>query len=175
MAQVNHHFARNKFRIPTEAARARSMTSAADQIVLNLPDSRGRAMMKFLIPFVMLFIMAGSALGTMWLYTDPTFFQMGTPVQNASLMPANVPNLEIVGLPYIPLLGQGFYKDAIPVRLTNNTNTIQIGSKGLSAMAPVSVTFGGHTEDNLKYAQSRSSLRIGQPGSWTTLNTPGAL
>jgi hypothetical protein len=132
-------------------------------------------MMKFLIPLVMLFIMAGSALGTMWLYTDPTFFQTGTPVQNASLMRANVPNLEIVGAPYIPLLGQGFYKDAIPVRLTNNTNTIQIGSKGPSAMAPVSVTFGGHTEDNLKYAQSRSSLRIGQPGSWTTLNTPGTL
>ena len=56
-------------------------------------------MMKFLIPLVMLFIMAGSALGTMWLYTDPTFFQTGTPVQNASLMRANVPNLEIVGAP----------------------------------------------------------------------------
>ena len=130
-------------------------------------------MMKILITLVTLFIMAGSALGTMWLYTDPTFIQMGTPVQNASLMRANVPNLEFVGAPYIPLLGQGFYKDAIPVRLTNNTNTIQIGSKGLSTMAPVSITFGGHTEDNLKYAQTKSSLRIGQPGSWTTLNTPG--
>ena len=97
---------------------------------------------------------------------------MGTPLQSASIRPNNVPNLEIVGAPYIPLLGQGFYKDAIPVRLTNNTNTIQIGSKGLGAMAPVSITFGGHTENNLKYAQTKSSLRIGQPGSWTTLNTP---
>ncbi len=122
----------------TEAAIARSSTCAADQIVLNLPEAWVQFMMKFLIPLAMLFIMAGSALGTMWLYTDPTFFQMGTPVQSASLMPANVPNLEIVGVPYIPLLGQGFYKDAIPVRLTNNTNTIQIGSKGPGAMAPVS-------------------------------------
>jgi len=130
--------------------------------------------MKFLIPLAMLFIMAGSALGTMWLYTDPTFFQTGTPVQNSSLILAKVPNLQFAGAPYIPLLGQGFYKDAIPVRLTNNTNTIQIGSKGPGAIAPVSVTFGGHMEDNLKYAETKSSLRIGQPGSWTTLNTPGA-
>lgn len=117
--------------------------------------------------------MAGSAFGTMWLYNDPTFFQMGTPLQNASLKPTNVPNLEFAGAPHFPLLGQGFYKDAIPVSLTNNTNIIQIGSKGPSTMPPVSVTFGGHLEDNMKYAQSKSSLRVGQPGSWTTLNTPG--
>jgi hypothetical protein len=139
------------------------MTCIAYQIVLNLPEAWVQFMMKILIPLAMLFIMAGSALGTMWLYTDPTFFQTGTPVQNASLMLANAPNLEIVGAPYIPLLGQDFYKDAIP-----------IGSKRPSAIAPVSVTFGGHMEDNLKYAQTKSSLRIGQPGSWTTLNTPGA-
>ena len=130
-------------------------------------------MMKYIIPLAMLFIMAGSASGTMWLYNDPTFFQMGTPMQSASLRPNNVPNLEFAGAPYFPLLGQGFYKDAIPARLTNGTNTIQIGSKGPSAMPPVSITFGGHTEDNLKYAQSKSSFKIGQPGSWTTLNTPG--
>lgn len=146
-----------------------------DQIVLNPPDARGQIMKKYIIPIALLFIMAGSAFGTMWLYTDPTFFQMGIPLQNASIRPNNVPNLEIVGAPYIPLLGQGFYKDAIPVRLTNDTNTIQIGSKGLGAMAPVSITFGGHTENNLKYAQTKSSLRIGLPGSWTTVNTPGTL
>jgi hypothetical protein len=156
-----------------KAAKARSRTRIADQIVLNLPEAWVQSMMKILIPLAMLFIMAGSALGTMWLYTDPTFFQMGTPLQNASLMQANVPNLQIAGAPYFPLLGQGFYKDAIPVRLTNSTNTIQIGIKGPVAMAPVSITFGGHTENNLKYAQSKSSLRIGQTGSWTTLNTPG--
>ena len=30
-------------------------------------------------------------------------------------------------------------------------------------------------ENNLKYAQTKSSLRVGPHGSWTTLNTPGAL
>jgi hypothetical protein len=146
----------------------------ADQIVLNLPGAWEQIMMKYVIPLAMLFIMVGSAFGTMWLYTDPTFFQMGTPLQNAPLKSTNVPNLEIVGAPHFPLLGQGFYKDAIPVSFANNTNTIQIGSMGQSSMAPVSVTFGGHLEDNLKYAENRSSLRVGRTGFWTTINTPGA-
>jgi hypothetical protein len=132
-------------------------------------------MMKYLIPVAILFILAGSALGTMWLYTDPGFFQMGTPTQNASFKPAKVAALEIIDAPFFPLLGQGFYNDAIPVSFTNKTNTMHIGSKSLSALPPVSATFGGHMENNLKYAQSRSSLRVSPQGSWTTLNTPGAL
>lgn len=132
-------------------------------------------MMKYLIPVAILFILAGSALGTMWLYNDPGFFQMGTPNQNASFKPAKVAALEIIDAPFFPLLGQGFYNDAIPVSFTNKASTIQIGSKSLSALPPVSATFGGHMENNLKYAQSRSSLRVSPQGSWTTLNTPGAL
>ena len=80
---------------------------ADDQIVLNLPDSTGQAMMKYIIPLAVLFIMAGSAFGTMWLYTDPTFFQMGTPLQSASLRPNNVQNLETVGAPDYPAPGPG--------------------------------------------------------------------
>lgn len=132
-------------------------------------------MMKYLIPVAILFILAGSAMGTMWLYNDPTFFQMGTPTQSAAFKPANMPALEIADVPNFPLLGQGFYNDAIPVKLTNSSSTTQIGSKSPIAFQPITVTFGGHLENNMKYAQSRSSLRVGAQDSWTTLNTPGAL
>jgi len=132
-------------------------------------------MMKYLIPIAILFIMAGSAIGTMWLYNDPTFFQMGTPTHSAIFKPANTPALEIVDAPYFPLLGEGFYNDAIPVSFANKTSTIYISSKSPSAHPPASVTFGGHLENNMKYAQSKSSLKVGPQGSWTTLNTSGAL
>jgi hypothetical protein len=132
-------------------------------------------MMKYLIPMAIIFVLAGSALGTMWLNDDSTFFQMGTSTQSASFKPANMPVLEIIDSPFFPLLGHGFYNDPISVNLTNKTSTIQIGSKSPSAHPPVSVTFGGHLEKNLKYAQSKSSLRVSPQGSWMTLNTPGSI
>jgi len=132
-------------------------------------------MMKYLIPMAIIFVLAGSAFGTMWLYNDPTFFQMGTPTQSASFKPANMPALEIIDAPFFPLLGQGFYNDAIPVNITNKTSTMHIGSKSPSALPPVSATFGGHLEKNLKYAQSKSSLRGSPQGSWMSLNTPGSI
>jgi len=132
-------------------------------------------MIKYLIPMAIIFVLAGSAFGTMWLYNDPTFFQMGTPTQSASFKPANMPALEIIDAPFFPLLGQGFYNDAIPVNITNKTSTIYIGSKSPSALPPVSATFGGHLEKNLKYAQSKSSLRVSPQGSWMSLNTPGSI
>ncbi len=132
-------------------------------------------MMKFIISVAMLLILAGTALGTMWLYDDPTFFQVQTPSQSSAFKQASVPTLEIFDAPYFLLPGQGFYRNAIPVNLTDGTNTINIGSNGVGASSPVSTTFGGHLEDNLKYAQSKSSMRVGQQGSWTTLNTPGVL
>lgn len=130
-------------------------------------------MMKILITMAALFMLAGNALGTMWLYTDPTFFMLGSQFKAPSFQPVNMSPIEIVEAPYFPLLGQGFSRDAIPVQITNSTNTIQIGIKTELQPAPVQVTFGGHLESNLKYAQTRSSLRVGQQGSWTTLNTPG--
>ena len=130
-------------------------------------------MMRYAIPIALLFMLAGTALGTMWLYDDPTFFQMGGQSQGGSFTPANISILEIIDAPYFPLLGQSFYKNAIPVQVSNSSNTIQIGSKGILSQGPVQVTFGGHLEDNLKYAQSKSSLRVGQQGSWNTMNTPG--
>ncbi len=57
-------------------------------------------MTKYLIPVAILFILAGSALGTMWLHDDPSFFQMGTPMQSATFKPADMPALEIVDAPF---------------------------------------------------------------------------
>lgn len=132
-------------------------------------------MMKYAIAVAVLLMLAGTGLATMWLYDDPMFFQMSYPVQSASFKAADISILEILDAPYFPLLGQSFYTNAIPVKLSNNTNTIQIGSKAPASMSPVQVTFGGHLENNLKYAQSKSSLRIGTQGSWSNLNTPGVL
>jgi hypothetical protein len=132
-------------------------------------------MMKYTIALAVLLMLAGTGLATMWLYDDPMFFQSNYPAKVGTFKAADMSILEIVDSPYFPLLGQGFYTSAIPVKLSNNTNTIQIGSKASSSMSPVQVTFGGHLEDNLKYAQSKSSLRIGSQGSWGALNTPGVL
>jgi len=132
-------------------------------------------MMKCTIALAVLLMLAGTGLATMWLYDDPLFFQMNYPAKAASVHVADISILEILDAPYFPLLGQSFYSNAIPVILSNNTNTIQIGSKAPASMSPVPVTFGGHLEDNLKYAQSKSSLKIGTQGSWGTLNTPGVL
>ncbi len=132
-------------------------------------------MMKYTIALAVLLMLAGTGLATMWLYDDPMFFQMNYPAKVASFKPADMSILEILDAPYFPLLGQSFYYNAIPVRLSNNTNTVQIGSKAPVSISPTPVTFGGHLEDNLKYAQGKSSLRIGSQGSWSTLNTPGVL
>ena len=123
----------------------------------------------------MLLILAGTALGTIWLYDDPAFLQLNSQAREATFNPGKISPFEIIDAPYFPLLGQSFYSNAIPVKLSNNTNTVQIGSKGPASMSPASVTFGGHLENNLKYAQSKSSLRIGSQGSWSNINTPGVL
>jgi len=132
-------------------------------------------MMKYLIPIAILFLLAGTSLGTMWLHDDPAFMQLGGSFQAASFKPANVALLEVINAPYFPLLGQGFYSSTIPLQLSNSSNVIQIGSTGNAAASPIPITFGGHLEDNLRYAQSKSSLRIGQQGTWNTLSTPGVL
>ena len=132
-------------------------------------------MMKYTILVAVLLMLAGTGLATMWLYDDPMLFQTSYPSHVASFKPAGISILEIIDAPYFPLLGQSFYTNAIPVKLSNNTNTIQIGSRSSGSMSPISVTFGGHLEDNMMYAQSKSSLRIGKQGSWSTLNVPGAL
>jgi len=132
-------------------------------------------MMKYIISVAVLLMLAGTGLATMWIYDDPMFFQMGYTSQAASFKPADISILEILDAPYFPLLGQSFYSNAIPVKLSNNTNTVQIGSRAPGSISPIPVTFGGHLENNLKYAQGKSSLRIGSQGSWSNINAPGLL
>jgi hypothetical protein len=132
-------------------------------------------MIKYIISIALLFMLAGTAFGTMWLYDDPTFFQIGSKAQVASFKPANISPFEIIDSPYFPLLGQGFYFNAIPVKLINSTDAVQIGSKSNIVLSSIPVTFGGHLENNIKYAMGKSSLRVGQDGSWTNLNAPGVL
>lgn len=122
-----------------------------------------------------LLMLSASGMATMWTYHDPMIFQMGYTLPASSYRPADISILEIVKAPYFPLLGQSFYSNAIPLNLTNRTNTVMIGSKGAGTLGAVPVTFGEHLEDNLRYAQSRSSLRIGGEDSWSTLNTPGLI
>jgi len=132
-------------------------------------------MMKYTIVLAVLLMLAGTGLATMWTYDDPMFFQTNYPAKAATFTAADTSILQILDSPYFPLLGQSFYHNAIPIKLSNNTNAIQIGSKAPASMSIAPVTFGGHLEDNLKYAQSKSSLKIGSQGSWGTLNTPGVL
>lgn len=130
-------------------------------------------MIKYLISMAILFMVAGTALSTMWLYDDPSFFQTGRGFNAPMFKPGSISPLEIVSAPYFPLLGQSFYTDAIPVQIRNSSNVIEIGSMGKLNAAPTQITFGEHLENNLRYAETKSSLRVGQQGAWTTLNIPG--
>ena len=118
-----------------------------------------------------LLMLSTSAMATMWTFHDPMIFQTG--YSNPISRSADISLMEIVKAPYFPLLGQSFYSNARPVNLSNSSNTIRIGSKGAGALGPIPVTFGGHLEDNLRYAQGRSSLRIGGEGSWSSLSAQG--
>jgi len=129
------------------------------------------AMAKHIAALAVLLMLSVTGIATMWTYHDPMLFQAGYP--NPSTRQADISLLEIVKSPYFPLLGQSFYSNALPVNLTNSTNTIQIGSKGPGSLGPIPVTFGGHLEDNMRYAQSRSSLRIGGESSWSSLSAQG--
>jgi hypothetical protein len=125
-------------------------------------------MAKHIAALTVLLMLSTSAMATMWAYHDPMIFQTG--YTNPISRSADISLMEIVRSPYFPLLGQSFYSNAIPVNLSNSTNTIKIGSKAAGTLGPLPVTFGEHLEDNMRYAQSSSSLRIGGDGSWSSLN-----
>jgi hypothetical protein len=128
-------------------------------------------MMKYLIPIAMLLMLAGMASGTMWLYDDD-FFMLGPQVKAPTFQPASLSPFEIINAPFFPLLGEGFKTSPIPLKLGNSTNVIEISSTGKATSLPPQMTFSGNLENNLKYAQTKSSLRVGASGSWNNLNTP---
>jgi hypothetical protein len=130
-------------------------------------------MMKYLIPIAMLLILGTTASGTMWLY-NADFFMLGPQPSAASFKPASLSPFEIINAPFFPLLGEGFNTDPIPLQLRNATTAVEITSTKSTAY-PVMATFSGNFENNLKYAQSKSSMRIGEGGSWNSLNVPGLI
>ncbi len=143
-------------------------------------------MTRYIIPIAMLFVLAGLSSGTMWLYTDPVFFN-GLPSSttsysfeyqsgsNSAFKPLELTPFEIINSPLFPMLGRGFSMNTSTVQEQSKTTVVSLGSSGKLDTTPPQLTFSGSTENNLKYAQSKSSLRVGQGGTWTNLNNPGLL
>ena len=140
-------------------------------------------MMKILIPLAMLLVLAGLAGGTMWLYTDPTFFA-GLPTSTTpysfnyqsgalgSFTAADLSPFEILNSPIFPMLGHGFTLNSSKnEQNASSSPVVALGSSGNIDIEP-QMTFSGDLENNLKYAQTKSSLRVGQGGTWTNLDTP---
>lgn len=137
--------------------------------------------MKIIIPIAMLLMLAGLASGTMWLYNDPTFFSglpSSTPAYSfniqsgaiGSFSAADLSPFEIINSPIFPMLGRGFTLNTSKQE-QNKSPVVALGSTGKYSIPP-QMTFSGSLENNLRYAQSKSSLRVGQSGNWTNLNAP---
>lgn len=129
---------------------------------------------KYLIATAILCITATAVSGTMWENQVPDFLQMGSGYQFTTpiFKPTELSPFEIINAPYFPLLGEGFYTSAAPLQPTTLKPTVTINSTGNVDATPPFMDFSGNFENNLKYAESKSSLRIGQGSSSATLNTP---
>lgn len=129
---------------------------------------------KYLITIAILSAIATTVSGTMWENQVPDFLQIGSqshfnsPIFN----PTGISPFEIINAPYFPLLGEGFYTSAAPLKPTTQNSTVTINSTGKVVSTPPLMDFSGNFENNMKYAESKSSLRIGQGSSSATLNTP---
>lgn len=133
-------------------------------------------MTKYLIALTMLFVLAGTAGATMWLYDDPMFFnQFGNRYTASSVQPVSLALSDIIQAPFYPLLGETFYKNALPVQMRNTSQTLQIGTTTKPSSVPITVTFSGNLENNLVYASSRSSLRVADGGNWQALRPSGLI
>src|SRR5690606_13624814 len=115
-------------------------------------------MIKYLVSAAMLFMLAGTAFGTMWLYDDPVSFPI-SPYQSANtgFNLTDTALTKIAGFSFYSTLGEDFYMRAIPVNYSNATNSVMIGSaqKGTASFM-TSPTFDGHAETNLLYAKGKS-------------------
>ncbi len=145
-------------------------------------------MRRYIIPIAMLFVLAGLSSGTMWLYTDPTFFSglpSGTTATSfgyqsqsspiGTFKPLDLSPFEIINSPLFPMLGHGFSINTSSGQDQSKTTVVSLGSSGKLDSTPPQITFSGGMENNLKYAESKSSLRVGQGGTWANLNNPGLI
>ncbi len=128
-------------------------------------------MMKRLIPIIIT-LLAGAASGSLWLYDETLYVQDTTHFVAPYFKPMNMSPFEIVNAPYFNLVGDNFSpKGASPV-LQSTAPVTQITSKGATTPSIPPVTFSGNYENNLKYAESKSSLRVGESGSWSSVQNP---
>lgn len=120
----------------------------------------------------MLLMLAGTAIGTTWLYDDPLSFPI-SPYHsaNSGFNLTDTALSKIAGFQYFSTLGEDFHLRAIPVNYTNASNTIRIGSTGQGTSSfMASPTYDGHAENNLLYAIDKSTFRVGGKSSWTNLS-----
>ncbi|HQF16936.1 MAG: hypothetical protein A4E45_01524 [Methanosaeta sp. PtaB.Bin039] len=80
---------------------------------------------------------------------------------------------------YHPLLGQTFIakpmplgKSSLSAPVRTGLQPVALGMVAKSSAIPYGQTFSQNWENNLQYAQTRSSLRIGQGSNWSTISTP---
>jgi hypothetical protein len=133
-------------------------------------------MTRYPIALALLFVLGGTAGATMWLYDDPTFFNLnGNQYTASSVQPVSLTLSEIIQAPFYPLLGETFYKDALPVQMRNTSQALQIGTSVEPSSMPVTVTFSGNLENNLAYASSKSSLRVADGGNWQNFRPSGLI
>jgi hypothetical protein len=131
-----------------------------------------KTMMKHLAIIAVFLTAASIASGTMWLSQEPDYLQIGGQFTAPFFKPTNLSPFEIINAPYFPLLGEGFYANAAPVTQKSLQPTVEIKSSGKVEMTPPFIDFTGHFENNLRYATTKSSFRIGQGSSSAALNTP---
>lgn len=129
-------------------------------------------MIKHLAMITMLLALSGISSGTMWLYQEPDYLQMGTQFTTPFFKPINLSPFEIINAPYFPLLGEGFHTSAAPITSKSLQPTVEIKSNGKVETAPPFIDFTGSFENNLKYAITKSSFRIGQDNQSANLSTP---
>ena len=129
---------------------------------------------KYLITIAILCAIATTVSGTMWENQVPDFLQIGSQYQFTApiFKPTEMSPFEIINAPYFPLLGEGFYTSAAPLKPTTQNPTVTINSTGKLDTIPPLMSFSGNSENNLKYGESKSSFRIGQGSSSAALSTP---
>jgi|GEM_PF-256715 hypothetical protein len=147
-------------------------------------------MKRYLIP-IMIILLAGAASGNIWLNDESLYLMDTTHFVTPYFKPANMSPFEIIDAPYFGLVGANLgsiqtISSEQPVSLggsettstnsaTSSTSSAPVFIKSTPAeTAPPHVDFSGNLENNLHYAESKSSLRVGQAygAGWTNLQNP---
>ena len=118
------------------------------------------------------------ASATMWLYQDPYFtdfmqpgsIQSSIPFNAPYVKPSNMSPFEIINSPFFPLLGNGFNISTADATGAQSSSPVDVVGSASQTTSPLPITFSGNLENNLMYAQTRSSLRVGQGNDWNSIS-----